>query len=114
MAAEESLWCWLLERVDEDRAGFQTLADALSTGDVLAPHASTKTGLAGVGTLDDLLLVIPWLRWDDGSEGLLLDDHAVIWRVVDDRWLDKEALAGSNVWLADSELVALALWRMSV
>jgi hypothetical protein len=112
VATKEGLWCWLLEGVDEDGSSFQTLADSLSTGDVLAPHASTETSLAGISALDDLLLVVPWLGWDDGAEWLLLDDHAVVWRVVDDGWLDEEALSRGDIGLANGELVALALWSV--
>lgn len=109
VATEEGLWCRLLERIDEDRASFQTLANGLSTGNVLAPHTSTETSLAVVRTLDHLFLVRPWLGWDDWTERFLLDDHGVVWRVVDDGWLDEEALASRNVGLANGELVALTL-----
>lgn len=114
MTTEECLRCWLLKRVDEDRSSFQTLANALGTGNVLAPDTSTKTSLTVVGTLDNLLLVSPWLSWNDWSERLFLDDPGFIWWVVNDGWLDEEALAGSNVWLANSELVALILYAALV
>ena len=109
MATEDGLWSWLLPGVNEDRSGLQFLANPLSSLDVLAPHAGSKTGKGVVSTLDDLGLIRPRLSWNNWAEWLLLDDAAVVWRVVDDGWLDVEALAGCDVWLANGELVALLL-----
>lgn len=109
MATEEGLGRWLLERVDEDGSSLQTLTNALGTSDVLAPHTCSKTGLAGVGTLDNLLLIVPWLGRNNWTKRLFLDDHRVVRRIVDDGWLDEKTFARSNVWLTNGELVTLAL-----
>lgn len=107
VATEDSLGSRLLEGVDEDGAGLEALGDLLGVGDVLAPDTGTKTGVGVVGALDDLLLIGPGLGGDDGAEGLLGDDAAVVGGVVDDGRLDEEALLGGGSFLADGELVAL-------
>lgn len=109
VAAKECLWCWLLPRVDEDGARLQTLSDPLRSLDVLSPDAGTKTRIGVVRPLDDLLLVRPWLGWHDGPEWLLGDDLGVVGRVVDNGWLDEEALARLDICIADRELVTPAL-----
>lgn len=107
VTAKDGLGSGLLERVDEDGAGFKTPGDALGVLDVLAPNASTETGVGVVGALDDLLLVGPGLGGDDGAEGLLGDDAGVVGRVVDDGGLDEEALVAGDGVIANSELVAI-------
>jgi hypothetical protein len=109
VTTEDGLGSGLLEGVDEDGAGFEAAGDALGVLDVLAPNTGTKTGVGVVGALDDLLLVGPGLGGDDGAEGLLGDDAAVVGRVVDDGRLDEEALLGGGGVLANSELVAVLL-----
>lgn len=109
MASEERLRRRLLPRVDEDGTSLQTLADALRPLDVLAPDAGTKTGVGVVRTRNDLIFIGPRLSGDDRAEGLFGDDAGVVWRVVDDGWLDKETLALGDLWLADGELVTLRL-----
>lgn len=107
VATEDSLRSRLLEGVDEDGAGLEALGDLLGVGDVLAPDTGTETGVGVVGALDDFLLIGPGLGGDDGAEGLLGDDAAVVGRVVDDGRLDEEALLGGWSLLANGELVAL-------
>jgi hypothetical protein len=109
VATEDGLRGGLLERVDKDGAGLETLGDLLGVGDVLAPDTGTEAGLGVVGALDDLLLVGPGLGGHDGAEGLLGDDAAVVGRVVDDGGLDEVALALGGGVLADGELVAVLL-----
>ena len=88
VSAKERLGRGLFPRVDEHGAGLETLANALRTLDVLAPDAGTKTGIRVVRSLDDFLLIRPWLGRDDGAEGLLGDDQGVVWRVIDNSGLD--------------------------
>jgi hypothetical protein len=96
VATEDGLRSGLLERVDEDRASFETTSNALGVLDVLAPTTGAETGVGVVGALDDLLLIRPGLGGDDGAERLLGDDAAVVGRVVDDGRLDEEALLGGG------------------
>jgi hypothetical protein len=107
VATEDGLRSGLLERVDEDRASFETTSNALGVLDVLAPNTGAETGVGVVGALDDLLLIRPGLGGDDGAERLLGDDAAVVGRVVDDGRLDEEALLGGGGVLANSELIAV-------
>ena len=67
VSAEDGLRRRLLEAVDEDRAGLQSLADALGALDVLAPDAGAQTGERVVRAADDLFFVGPGLCWDDGT-----------------------------------------------
>jgi hypothetical protein len=107
MATEQRLRRWLLPRVYEHRSSLETLGDPLCVLDIIAPDAGTETSQRAIGTLDDLLLVRPWLSWHNWSERLFLDDTAVVWRVIDDSWLDEETLAVADVCRTNGELVAL-------
>ena len=109
VAGEEGLRDGLDEAVDEDVAGLDSAGNALGMLNVLGVDRCTKAGIGIVGASDDLVFVGPRLGRDNGAERLLLDDAAVIWRVVDDSRLDEEALAGFHLWLASCELVTLLL-----
>ncbi|KAI3479986.1 hypothetical protein L1887_57884 [Cichorium endivia] len=59
-------------------------SDALGGSVVRTPNGGTKTPLGVVDTLDEIGLVLPLEQGHDGAEGLLLDELAVLGRVVDD------------------------------
>lgn len=99
----------LLEGVDEDASGLQTESNTLGGLLVLTPDASTKTGIAVVGTVDDLLLVRVRLDRKNKTELLFLDDLAVVGRVVDDGGLKPETVLRLDISAAGDEVVALVL-----
>lgn len=87
----------------------QTESNTLGGLLVLTPDASTKTGIAVVGTVDDLLLIRVRLDGKNKTELLLLDDLAVVGRVVDDGGLEPEAVLRLDISAASNEVVALVL-----
>lgn len=98
-----------LERVDPDTAGLQAKSNTLGSLLILAPDASTKTRVGIVGTVDDLFFVRVGLDRQDQAELLLLDNLAVVRRVVDNGRLDPEAIFLFNLAATGNEVVALGL-----
>ena len=99
----------LLERVDEDASGLQTESNTLSGLLVLTPDASTETSVAVVSTANDLLFIRVRLNGKNETELLLLDDLAVVGRVVNDGRLEPEAILLLNISTASNEVIALVL-----
>jgi len=85
----------------------QTKGNALSSLLVLAPDTGTKTSVGVVGTVDYLLLIRVWLNGQDQTELLLLDDLAVVGRVVDDGGLKPESILLLDICAASDEVIAL-------
>ena len=65
VAAEEGLRSRLLPRVDPYGARLESAGNALGALDILTPHTGAEAGKGAVGSLDNFLLIGPWLRWDD-------------------------------------------------
>jgi len=99
----------LLPRVDEDGPSFEPACHLAGLLDILTPHTGTETSLGIVGTGNDLFQVRPRLRGHNGAKRLLGNDAGVVGRVINNGRLDEEALSGSDVGLANCELVALLL-----
>jgi hypothetical protein len=99
----------LLERVDEDTASLQTESDALGSLLILTPDTSTKTSIAVVSTVDNLLLIRVRLARNNKTKLLFLDDLAVVGRVVDDGGLKPETVLLLDISTAGDKVVALVL-----
>ena len=99
----------LFEGVDEDTAGLETESNTLGSLLILTPDTSTKTGVAVVSTVDDLVLIRVRLARNNETKLLFLDDLAVVGRVVDNGRLEPEALLLLDISTAGNEVVALVL-----
>ena len=109
VATEERCRYRFLKRVDKDRASVQSPADRLGALNILTPDTGPKPCVGSVCAVDDFFLIIPWLNWHDGTEGLLRNDPAIVWRIVNDGGLDKEALGGLDIRRSSGEVVAAGL-----
>lgn len=102
-ATEKRLGRGFLVTVDEDRAGFETAADALGVSDVLTPHAGTETGFCVVGSGNDFFLIRPRLCRNNWTWLLLVSyifNAVVIGLQVSPKgssWMIRESFGGLSI-----------------
>ena len=78
-------------RIDPHRASIELSSDATRFFQVIRPHTGPKAHVGVVGTSDDIRLVGPGHKRDNGAKRLLSGDSGVIRRLVDDRRCDEIA-----------------------